>query len=201
MISERGFMLKAVGAMVVVLTLGFVSAASAQDPEGRSRPAEAEPAGRQAVKTDSAPVIALMKSLSDQVRALTAEVARLRKTIEHNDQTMELLLSEEKLARTEDNIAVAQQRAADLNAAERAQQYRQDHVNEEVILRAGLDRQATEKAVRADIEQRFDEVHAGQAANDKRLASLETEATDLRNHIQDLRRKLSSSGDKGDSQN
>jgi chromosome segregation ATPase len=200
MTSEKRFLLKAVGAAVVVLTLGFVSAASAQDPNGRSRPAEVGAPG-QNVKGDSAPVAALMKSLSDQISALTAEVARLRKTIDHNDQTMELLLSEEKLARTEDNIAVARQRAADLNAADQALQYRQSHINEEVILRAGLDRQATEDAVRADIQQRFDELHANQAANEKRLASLETDATDLRNHIQDLRRKLGSTSDKGDSQN
>jgi chromosome segregation ATPase len=198
MISKVRFPRSLLVAALVALTLGSVSAVSAQDPDGRPKAGDAAPASEtvKAQATAADPV----KALSDQVRELSAEIRNLRRTIERNDQRIELLLSEEKLARVEDGIAVSQQRAADLDAADQTLQYRENHVNDEVVLRGGLDREATEEAVRADIQQRSQEVEAGRAANQKRMSSLEAEASRLRNHIADLHRALNPDADKGDLQ-
>jgi len=186
-------------ALTMVLMFGFTVSASAQEPEGRPAQSEAPPPAGENAKPFPETSSDLIKALAQQVRDLTIEVGRLRRTLERNDLSMELLLSEEKLARLEDNISACKQRGAELDASERVLNYRQDHVNDEVVLSARLDRQEAEAAVRADIEQRFQAVHDGRAANQQRMASLELEASKVRKHIQELQRAIAAADrDKAD---
>jgi hypothetical protein len=131
-----------------------------------------------------------VKTLADQVVGLGAEVRRLRRATEKNSLYMELLLSEERLARLEDKIESLQDVKRALDARERQQHYRLDNIQQEVLLRGGLDREATEKAVRGDIQSQLDDIHSQQAGNQRRLTDLQSQSRRLQARVEELRRRL-----------
>jgi len=168
---------------------------SSQGLAKQGRPAQSQES-ESAVKSTSQPetapaeLRAASKSLADQVVALGAEVRKLRKATEKNSLNMELLLSEERLARLEDRIEATQDARRALDARERQQQYRLENIQQEVLLRGGLDREEGERAIRGDIQKQLEDIHSEQAANQKRLADLQSTARKLRLRIEELREKV-----------
>lgn len=133
---------------------------------------------------------AAIKTLADQVMAFGAEVHKLRHATEKSSLHIELLLSEERLVSLEDKIESIQDARRALDAREKQQQYRLDNIQQEVLLRGGLDREEGERAIRGDIERQLENIHSDQAANQKRLADLQSQARRLRLRVEEVRKKI-----------
>jgi len=151
-----------------------------------------EPLSKSTSQVEAAPaeLQAAIKTLADQVAALGAEVHKLRTATEKNSLHIELLLSEERLARIEDKIESTQDARRALDAREKQQQYRLDNIQQEVLLRGGLDREEGERVIRGDIERQLENIHSDQAANQKRLADLQSQARRLRSRVEEPRKKV-----------
>jgi hypothetical protein len=175
-----------------IWTVGICSTGLAQqDPKPREpQPAESSARTDSQADTASIEMQATIKSLADQVAALSVEIRKLRHSTEKTSLSLELLISEERLARIEDKIDTLKDTTAVLDAREREQQYRLDNIQQEVIFRGGLDREEGEKAIRADIQRQLDQIHSQQATAQKRLADLQSQARRLRSRIEELRAKV-----------
>jgi len=181
------------GFILVIVAMCVVETCFAQEPEGRPKPtqtAPSKPVGDKQAAPDLTPLLDALNSLRDQVQELTAEVRRLRAAHDRDAAQMELLLTQERLARIEDNIASANQRQADLASNEQALHYRQDNVDQEVTLSSAINRDEKKDAILSEISRGFDDVHSRQVANQKVLADLQSEANRLRSHIEELRKRL-----------
>jgi chromosome segregation ATPase len=161
--------------------------------DAKSRESQgSESSAKTASQADTASVDlqAAIKALADQVAALGVEIRKLRHSTEKTSLSLELLLGEERLARIEDKIESTQDSRAALDARERQQQYRLDNIQQEVTFRGGLDREAGEEAIRADVQRQLEDIHSQQAAAQKRVTDLQSQARSLRSRIEELRRKV-----------
>src|SRR5437763_15593580 len=121
--------LSAIFLSVIVITLLAVGG-RAQEPTRPAKPRtprpaqkpETEPApqAEAAVETPSSEeqMRRTLNNLATQIVALNAEIKSLRRASERNSLALELLLSEERLAKIEDKLDQATQRKADLDARE-----------------------------------------------------------------------------------
>src|SRR5215813_777558 len=81
-----------------------------------------------------------LANLLSQIGVLTDELRKLRKETERNAGMMELLLNEDRLAKTEDKIQAANDYKAQLDAREQDYLRRQKNIQTEVVMRGGLRR-------------------------------------------------------------
>ena len=131
-----------------------------------------------------------LSSLSTQIGALADELKMMRRETERNSTMLELLISEERLAKLEDKIQDAIDRKAQLDAREQEIGRRSRNIQGELVLRGGLRRDEAEAAIRADLQRSLEDVHTQQAAYQQRVAELNDQATRLRGRIEALRKKL-----------
>lgn len=131
-----------------------------------------------------------LTSLSTQIGALADELKMMRRETERNSTMLELLISEERLAKLEDKIQDAIDRKAQLDAREQEIGRRSRNIQGELVLRGGLRRDEAEAAIRADLQRGLDEVHSQQAGYQQRVAELNDQATRLRARVETLRKKL-----------
>jgi chromosome segregation ATPase len=185
--------------LVIPLSLGHANPLARQDlaktgqQKAEPRPAETQAASQQDPASSKIPPV-----FAEQVHLLAAEIRKLRRSTERNSMTMELLLLEERLARLEDKIESTEYRRVDLDASERNLQYRLDNIQQELILRGGLNRDESEAAIRNQLNSSIQDVHNQQAASQKRLADAQAEASRLRSRIKALRATLDSTAASGD---
>lgn len=133
-----------------------------------------------------------IRRLSVEINSLSAEVQRLRKVTENNAQTMELLLSEERLSKVEDKIQALTDQKSQLDAREQEIQRRMRNIPGEMLLRSPgtLKREETEAAAKADLQRALDEVRTQQSSSQTRLVELSAQAERLRARIVMLRAKV-----------
>jgi hypothetical protein len=176
--------------LAMVLTFSAIGAAQQVPQEGQQKPADEKAQPANGTQQSDLELRAAIKALVKEVQNLTGEVSKLRHAAEQNADAMQLLLYEDRLARTVDEISAATARKAELDSSELTLNYRKSNIQQELIWRGGLDREASEAAIRSEIERSLHDVHAQQAANEKRLMELQNEEPILRSRIQELRRKL-----------
>ena len=194
-LSLIGFLL-----LFVLTTASYAQEPSPDKPATRPRaakppqkvatePAERDEAERSALSTEEEMRRTLDK-LATQITALTGEVQRLRQTTERNSMTLELLLSEERLTKVEDNLEAAITRKAQLDASEQDLQRRSRNIQQELIFRGVVRRDEAEAALRAEFQRALDDTHTQQQAQQQRIAELQTQAARLRERVDALRKKL-----------
>jgi chromosome segregation ATPase len=194
--------LSAIFLSVIVITLLAVGS-RAQEPTPRpakprtprsAQKPETEPApqAEAAVETPSSEeqMRRTLNNLATQMVALNAEIKSLRRATERNSLALELLLSEERLAKIEDKLDQATQRKADLDAREAEIQRRQKNIQQEVSLRGFLRRDEGEAALRAEYQRALDDTHSQQQQAQQRIAELQVQVTQLRARTEALRRRL-----------
>ena len=195
--------LSAISLSAVLITLLAVSS-PAQEPTTKpskpratrtTPPADKEPtpqAEATPVETPSAEeqLRRTLNNLASQITALNAEVRSLRRTNERNSLGLELLLSEERLAKLEDKLDQATQRKIELDAREADIQRRQKNIQQEVALRGYLRRDEGEAALRAEYQRALEDTRGQQQQAQQRIADLQTQVTQLRARTEALRRRL-----------
>ncbi|HKQ07588.1 MAG TPA: hypothetical protein VJ464_20855 [Blastocatellia bacterium] len=194
--------LSAIFLSVIFATL-LALASPAQEPTTRparprtQRPAqktEAEPpAPADAVAeapTSDEQMRRTLVSLTAQIDALNAEIKLLRRATDRNSLGLELLLSEERLAKIEDKLDQATQRKIELDAREAEIQRRQKNIQQEVTMRGFLRRDEGEAALRAEYQRALDDTRSQQQQAQQRIAELQTQVTQLRARTETLRRRL-----------
>ncbi len=185
---------------LIFITL-FAVGSRAQEPTTkptRPRPAQ-KPAAEQTSQADAPTVEApsteeqlrrTLNNLTTQITALNAEVRSLRRANDRNSLALELLLSEERLARLEDKLDQATQRKIELDAREADIQRRQKNIQQEVALRGFLRRDEGEAALRAEFQRALDDTRSQQQQAQQRIADLQTQVSQLRARVEALRRRL-----------
>ncbi|HYV04115.1 MAG TPA: hypothetical protein VFB82_06005 [Blastocatellia bacterium] len=128
--------------------------------------------------------------LVTELKSLAAEVQRLRRATDRNAQNMELLLSEERLARFEDRLQEATDRKPLLDAREQDLQRRMKNIPNELLMRGGMRREEAEAAAKADLQKALDEVHGQQTVNQARIVEYTKQAERLRIRVEALRSKV-----------
>jgi len=164
-----------------------------------TEPTERDEAERPLLSTEEEMRRTLDK-LATQITALTGEVQRLRQTTERNSMTLELLLSEERLAKVEDNLEAAITRKAQLDASEQDLQRRSRNIQQELVFRGVVRRDEAEAALRAEFQRALDDTHTQQQVQQQRIAELQTQAARLRERVDALRKKLERTEGKSSSQ-
>jgi hypothetical protein len=129
-------------------------------------------------------------SLSTQISVLTDELKKLRRETERNAGMMELLLNEDRLARVEDKIQVANDYKAQLDLREQDFLRRQKNIQTEVVMRGGLRRDEAEAAIRAELQRGLEDARNQQLIYQQRITELNEHATKLRARIEKLRKKM-----------
>src|SRR5262249_22609252 len=129
-------------------------------------------------------------NLSAKIDSLNTEIKLLRRATERNSLTIELLLSEERLAKAEDKLDELMQRKAELDAREAELLRRQKNMKQEIILRGGLRRDESEAALRAEFQRALDDTHTQQQQAQQRIAEVQAQVTPLRSRVNTLRRRL-----------
>jgi chromosome segregation ATPase len=132
----------------------------------------------------------VIDKLATQITALTNEVQLLRKSTERNSMTLELLLSEERLAKVEENLDAAITRKAQLDANEQDIQRRMRNIQQELVFRGVVRRDEAEAALRAEFQRALEDTHNQQQVQQQRIAELQTQAARLRERVEALRKKL-----------
>lgn len=194
--------LSAVFLSVMTITL-LAAAALAQETPTRAvkprtqRPAqspEAEPSpgaeASVAVPSSEEQMRRALGSLAAQIDSLNAEIKRLRRATERNSLALELLLSEEQLAKLEDKLDQATQRKVDLDAREAEILRRQKNIQQEVTLRGFLRRDEGEAALRAEYQRALDDTRSQQQQSQQRIADLQGQVTRMRTRVETMRRRL-----------
>jgi chromosome segregation ATPase len=186
---------------VIVITL-LGAAIQAQEPAAKpARPRPQRPEQQPAAEPpkSEAPVEApaseevmrrALSSLATQIDSLNTEIKRLRRATERNSLALELLLSEERLAKIEDKLDQATQHKAELDAREAEILRRQKNIAQEVTLRGFLRRDEGEAALRAEYQRALDDTRSQQQQAHQRIAELQTQVTQLRARVETLRRRL-----------
>jgi len=128
--------------------------------------------------------------LSDQIGLLTDEVKKLRKESERGSASMQLLLYEERLAKTEEKIENSIDRKYQLEAQEQELQRRMQNIQQELMMRNILRRSEAERAVRAELQDALEDNRKQQSELQPRIAELQTQAEWLRQRIEALRKLL-----------
>jgi ATP-dependent Lon protease len=187
----------------LVLLLALFQSAVAQEPPRRvtsSKPQAARPAQKE-TPVEPADKQELLQGHEDEMRQtldhlaaeiklLGAELQRLRKVTDRNAQTMELLLTEERLSKVEDKIQDAIERRSQLDAREQDLQRRMRNIPNELLTRGGLRREEAEAAIKGEIQRALDEVHNQQSSYQQRLVELNAQAERLRARVETLRKKV-----------
>jgi predicted nucleic acid-binding Zn-ribbon protein len=137
-----------------------------------------------------------LTDLANQLALLTDEVKRLRQQTSRNSAIMELLLSEERLARLEDKIQDQSDRKAQLDAREQDIQRRLRNIQQELIYRGAIRREEAEAAIRSELQKSLEDVHSQQSAAQQRLTELQVQADRLRSRIAALRKRVEAGEDK-----
>src|SRR5262249_7381900 len=148
-------------AFLSVIFATFIPVASmAQEPAAPARTHAARPAQKKEIEPDQkadAPVEPpdsqdamrrALVNLSAQIDSLNAEIKLLRRATERDSWAIELLLSEERLAKAEDKLDEATQRKTELDAREAEIQRRQKNIQQEVTMRGFLRRDEGEAILR-----------------------------------------------------
>jgi chromosome segregation ATPase len=193
---------RAICLSVIVTTL-FATAAAAQEPTTAparprtQRPAqrpEAEPSPATTAGVETPPAEEQMRrtlnNLSAEIDSLNGEIKLLRRATERNSLAIELLLSEERLAKTEDKLDQATQRKIEWDAREADIQRRQKNIQQEVSLRGFLRRDEGEAALRAEYQRALDDTHNQQQQTQQRIGELQAQVTQMRARADTLRRRL-----------
>ncbi|MFY9611505.1 MAG: hypothetical protein WAU45_23195 [Blastocatellia bacterium] len=133
-----------------------------------------------------------ISQLTVEINALSAEVQRLRKVTERNAQTMELLLSEERLSKVEDKLQALTDQRSQLAAREQEILRRMRNIPGEMLARGPvtLRREETEAAIKIDLQRALDDVRNLQSSCQQSLAELTVQAERLRARIVVLRAKV-----------
>ena len=131
-----------------------------------------------------------LDGLTEQVKALTAEVKKLRRANERDSSTMELLLSEERLSRLEERLTDAQERKTQLEAREQELLYRMRNISQELLYRGGIRREEAEAAARADLQRALDDVRKQQGVIQNRITDLQSQYDRVRRRVEELERNL-----------
>jgi hypothetical protein len=131
-----------------------------------------------------------LANLTTQIGLLADEMQRLRRQTERNSGIMELLLNEDRLAKTEDKIQEATNYKAQLDAREQDIQRRMKNIQGEMLVRGGLRRDESEAAIRSELQRALEDVRSQQATQQGRLAELVDQATRLRTRVESLRKRL-----------
>ena len=184
--------LSVIGSLAMIVAISGLSMAQepAQEDQQKRPPVEViAPPPKDAGQSDT-DLRAVIKALADEVHNLTGEVKKLRRATEQNADAMQLVVFEDRLARVEDEINASTGRKAELDSSEQTIRSRLANIDQELIVRGGLNREDSEAAIRADLDRSLQNVHAQQGANQKQLAELQNEETTLRSRIEALRQKL-----------
>jgi chromosome segregation ATPase len=152
-------------------------------------PTERDEAERIAPSTEEA-MRRVIDKLATQITALTSEMQLLRKSTERNSMTLELLLSEERLAKVEENLDAAITRKAQLDANEQDIQRRMRNIQQELVFRGVVRRDEAEAALRAEFQRALEDTRNQQQVQQQRIAELQTQAARLRERVEALRKKL-----------
>jgi chromosome segregation ATPase len=188
--------------LVTATTLTSV-ASPAQEPTTTpvkprpSRPAQkpdVEPSPKTVAPVEAPPAEEQMRrafsNLSAQIDSLNAEIKLLRRATERNSLAIELLLSEERLAKLEDKLDQAMQHKAEQDAREADLLRRQKNIQQEVTMRGFLRRDEGEALLRAEYQRALDDTHNQQQQLQQRIGELQTQVTQLRARVDTLRRRL-----------
>ncbi len=136
-------------------------------------------------------------NLSTQIGLLTDEMRKLRRETDHNSGIMELLLSEDRLAKLEDKIQETTNNKAQLDAREQDIQRRAQNIQGE-LLRGGLRRDDAEATIRLELQRALEDTRTQQVAIRQRLAELNEQAARLRARVDALRKKFESTDAKSE---
>jgi chromosome segregation ATPase len=131
-----------------------------------------------------------LDDLSAQINQLTSELQKLRRDNEHNSDVMQLLLSEERLAKVEEKAQEAIDYKMQLDAREADIQRRSRNIQQEVTMRGGLRRDEAEVAIRAEFGRALEDIHTQQSNYQQRIAELQAQAARLRTRVETLRKKI-----------
>ena len=187
---------------VIVTTLLSVASPAQEPATPPVKPRPSRPAQKPEVeplpKTE-APVEApsseeqmrhVLSNLSAQIDSLNAEIKLLRRATERNSLAIELLLSEERLAKVEDKLDQATQRKIELDAREADILRRQKNIQQEVTMRGFLRRDEGETILRTEYQRALDDTHNQQQQLQQRIGDLQAQVTQLRARVDTLRRRL-----------
>src|SRR5262249_52289017 len=172
-----------------IFAAGIGAQVNPQNRVQRAAPGQSErtDADRAANEAEQAMRLALT-DLANELALLTDEVKRLRQQTSRNSTVMELLISEERLARIEDKIQDQSDRKAQLDAREQDLQRRLRNIQQELIYRGAIRREEAEAAIRSELQKSLDDVHSQQSAAQQRLTELQIQAERLRSRIGALRK-------------
>lgn len=173
-----------------VICLSLVGSAAGQEPEQKAEPTSPAQTNQPIAKSETEQLRQTIKELSDQIYALSTEVKRLRHSTELNSDAMKLILYEDRLARVEDTLDSAMAQKSELENEEHQIIARQNNINGEVLIRGGLNREDSERAIRDDLQRQLDNIHARQSTNQRRLSELQSEASNLKSAIESLSKKV-----------
>ena len=139
--------------------------------------------------------LALQKTLADlslQIEKLTVELQTMRKETERNATSMELILHEERLSKTEAKIDDLTALKFQLDSREQEIQRRMRNIQQELVLRAGpiIRRDEAERAIRAELQRALDDTTAQRDNTQQRILELNNQAEQLRLRIATLRKKF-----------
>jgi hypothetical protein len=152
-----------------------------------------EPVGQQPLTTPIQEPDDLMRraigNLSTQIGLLSDEMRKLRRETERNTGTMELLLTEDRLARVEEKIQDAANNKVQLDLREQDIQRRMKNIQGE-LLRGGLRRDEAEATIRLELQRALEDIRAQQIASQQHAAELNEQAARLRSRVDLLRKKL-----------
>lgn len=197
----------------VIATLSLSAAGLAQEPSpAPARPRTQRPAQTPEVEPAQKPEAPAEAPLSDEqmrralvnlsakIDSLNTEIKLLRRATERNSLTIELLLSEERLAKAEDKLDELMQRKVELDAREAEILRRQKNIQQELVMRGGLRRDESEAALRAEFQRALDDTHTQQQQVQQRIAEMQVQVTQLRSRVDTLRRRLERMDDRNDTQ-
>lgn len=204
--------LRAIFLSVIITTLLSVAGLAQEPTPSQGKPRPARPAQKPEVealpKTDApteAPAFEeqmrrTFNSLTAEIDSLNAEIKLLRRATERNSLAIELLLSEDRLAKAEDKLDQATQRKVELDGREADLLRRQKNIQQEVTLRGFLRRDEGEAALRTEYQRALDDTHTQQQQVQQRIADLQAQVTQLRARTDTLRRRLERLEERNDSQ-
>ncbi|HTG16510.1 MAG TPA: hypothetical protein VK747_14775 [Blastocatellia bacterium] len=188
-----------VAGWLLVFVLALPNPNFAQEPGNRApaakpkaaRAAQNDPTDKQEMPANAGEEMRqAITQLTAEVISLGSEVQKLRKVTERNAATMELLLNEERLSKTEDKIRDATDRKAQLDAREQDIQRRMRNIPGELIGRGALRRDEGEAAVKAELQRALDDVHSQQTSYQQRITDLNADAERLRARVEALRKRV-----------
>lgn len=176
------------------------AAARAPQKEPRAEPVEKADSEQDMPPTADDAMRQTLDHLAAELKTLGAEVQRLRRVTERNGQTIELLLSEERLSRIEDKIQDTTERKAQLDLREQDLQRRLRNIPNELFTRGGLRREEAEAAIKSELQRALDDTHSQQSSYQQRIVELSAQAERLRTRVEALRKKIDPAEPKSEKQ-